>query len=115
VRILAKVTDYALYGFLFDWSDLLRSSLISCPYPTEITGDDLAGPIAVIEKRLLQEINDGQQPFWEQRLNQGAHEQAYLLEDACSSGHIVVNGGYIGTMEAVSRGAASRGDDWGYL
>jgi hypothetical protein len=27
----------------------------------------------------------------------------------------VVNGGYIGTMEAVSRGAASRGDDWGYL
>jgi len=39
-----------------------------------------------------------------------AYAQAYLLGRLlASAGHTVVNGGYIGTMEAVSRGAAEAG------
>jgi uncharacterized protein (TIGR00730 family) len=39
-----------------------------------------------------------------------AYEEAYLLGKLlASSGHVVINGGYIGTMEAVSRGAAEAG------
>lgn len=39
-----------------------------------------------------------------------AYEDAYILgKILASSGHIVINGGYIGTMEAVSRGASEAG------
>jgi uncharacterized protein (TIGR00730 family) len=39
-----------------------------------------------------------------------AYEEAYLLGKLlAASGHVVINGGYIGTMEAVSRGAAEAG------
>jgi uncharacterized protein (TIGR00730 family) len=39
-----------------------------------------------------------------------AYEEAYLLGKLlAASGHIVINGGYIGTMEAVSRGAVEAG------
>jgi len=39
-----------------------------------------------------------------------AYEEAYLLgKMLASAGHVVINGGYIGTMEAVSRGAAEAG------
>lgn len=39
-----------------------------------------------------------------------AYEEARLLgEMLAQRGHIVINGGYIGTMEAVSRGAAEAG------
>jgi uncharacterized protein (TIGR00730 family) len=39
-----------------------------------------------------------------------AYKEAYLLgKMLASSGHVVINGGYIGTMEAVSRGAAEAG------
>ena len=38
------------------------------------------------------------------------YEEAYLLGKLlASAGHTVINGGYIGTMEAVSRGAAEAG------
>jgi uncharacterized protein (TIGR00730 family) len=39
-----------------------------------------------------------------------SYEEAYLLGKAlAAAGHSVINGGYIGTMEAVSRGAAEAG------
>lgn len=39
-----------------------------------------------------------------------AYEEAYLLGKLlATAGHTVINGGYIGTMEAVSRGAAEAG------
>ncbi len=39
-----------------------------------------------------------------------AYEQAYLLGRLLAErGHVVLNGGYMGTMEAVSRGAAEAG------
>ena len=39
-----------------------------------------------------------------------AYQQAYLLGQLLgSAGHTVLNGGYIGTMEAISRGAAEAG------
>ena len=44
------------------------------------------------------------------RPGEPAYETAYRLGQALArAGHVVLNGGYIGTMEAVSRGAAEAG------